>query len=182
MLAPLLIDALGIRTALIVTGALLPVLAALLWGRLAAIDARAVVPARRIELLLANPIFAPLPPAAIEHLAAKLFPRVVSAGDVVFRQGDAGDLFYLVDDGRCEIAIDGEKVADAWPGESFGEIALLRDVPRTATVTAAEDTSLLALDRDEFIAAVTGHAPSREAADSVIGSRLGGTLSGVATA
>jgi predicted MFS family arabinose efflux permease len=181
LLAPLLIDALGIRAALMVTGALLPILAALLWRRLAAIDARAVVPSERIELLRSNPIFAPLPPAAVEHLAAKLFPRRVAAGDVVFRQGDAGDLFYLVENGRFEIAVDGEKVADASPGEAFGEIALLRDVPRTATVTAVEDSTLLALERDEFIAAVTGHAPSREAADSVIGSRLA-SLSGVATA
>jgi predicted MFS family arabinose efflux permease len=181
LLAPLLIDAIGIRAALVATGALLPVLAALLWRRLAVIDARAVVPVERIELLRSNPIFAPLPPAAVEHLAAKLVARSVAAGDVVFRQGEAGDLFYLVEDGRCEIAIDGEKVADAWPGEAFGEIALLRDVPRTATVTAVEDSKLLALERDEFIAAVTGHAPSREAADSVIGSRLA-SLSGVATA
>jgi predicted MFS family arabinose efflux permease len=181
LLAPLLIDALGIRAALMVTGALLPVLAALLWRRLAEIDARAVIPAERIELLRGNPIFAPLPPAAIEHLAAKLFPRRVAGGDVVFRQGDAGDLFYLVENGRFEIAIDGEKVADARPGEAFGEIALLRDVPRTATVTAFEDSTLLALERDEFIAAVTGHAPSHEVADSVIGSRLAG-LTGVATA
>ena len=160
---------------------LLSILAALLWRRLAAIDSRAVVPAERIALLRANSIFAPLPPAAVEHLAAKLRPRSVASGEVVFREGDLGDLFYLVENGRCEVTIDGEKVADAWPGEAFGEIALLRDVPRTATVTAAEDTTLLALDRDEFIAAVTGYAPSREAADSVIGSRLA-SLTGVATA
>ena len=77
-----------------------------------------------------------------------------------------------MEDGRVEISIDGEKVADAWPGEAFGEIALLRDIPRTATVTAVEDTKLLALERDEFIAAVTGYAPSQEAADAVVGARL----------
>ena len=181
LLAPLLIDVLGIRAALIVTGALLPILAALLWRRLAEIDSRAVVPAVRIALLRANAIFAPLPPAAVEHLAVKLRPRTVAAGEVVFHQGDPGDLFYVVENGRCEVTIDSEKVADAWPGEAFGEIALLRDVPRTATVTAVEETTLLALERDEFIAAVTGHAPSREAADSVIGSRLAG-LTGLATA
>jgi CRP-like cAMP-binding protein len=90
----------------------------------------------------------------------------------VFRQGDSGDRFYIVESGRCEIWIDGEKVAEVGPGGGFGEIALLRDVPRTATVKAVEETRLLALDRDDFIAAVTGHGPSREAADAMIGTRL----------
>jgi len=148
------------------------VLAGLLWRRLAVIDARASIPVERIELLRANPIFAPLPPPTIEHLAVKLIPTTVQKDEVVFSQGDHGDLFYVVENGRVEITIDGERVADAWPGETFGEIALLRDIPRTGTVTALEETALLALERDEFIAAVTGHAPSREAADAVVGSRL----------
>jgi MFS family permease len=172
LIAPALLDLIGTRASLIVVGGLLPILALLMWRRLAVIDARARVPLDRIELLRANPLFAPLPAATIEHLAVKLVPRVVAGGETVFRQGDPGDLFYIVGDGRCEISIDGEKVADAWPGEGFGEIALLRDVPRTATVTAVEDTKLLALERDDFIAAVTGYAPSREAADAVIGARL----------
>jgi MFS family permease len=172
LVTPLLLKVIGTRASLIVMGSLLPILAALLWRRLAVIDARAHVPVERIELLTANPIFAPLPPSTIEHLAVKLTPVSVPAGETIFRQGDPGDRFYVVEDGRCEISIDGEKVADAWPGEAFGEIALLRNVPRTGTVTAVEDTKLLALERDEFIAAVTGHAPSREAADTVIGARL----------
>jgi hypothetical protein len=179
LVTPLLINAFGIRSALIICGAVLPVITILLWQRLRAIDDRARVPEERIELLRSNPIFAPLTPPTIEHLAAKLIPVTVSAGETIFRQGDPGDRFYLVEDGRVEIWIDGEQVADAWPGEAFGEIALLRDVPRTATVKAVEDTKLLALERDEFIAAVTGHAPSREAADAVIGARLA-TFSGVA--
>ena len=181
LIAPVLIATTGIRVSLVITGALLPVVTALLWRRLRAIDFRVHVPTDLIDLLRANPIFAPLPPPAVEHLAAKLIPRTVQAGATVFRQGDAGDLFYFVEDGRCEISIDGEKVADVWPGEAFGEIALLRDVPRTATVTAVEDTRLLALERDDFIAAVTGHAPSREAADAVVGARLA-SVSGVASA
>jgi MFS family permease len=178
LLTPVLIHAVGIRASLIIVGALLPVSTTLLWRRLARIDQR--VPEERIALLRANPIFAPLPPPTVEHLAAKLIERAVPAGEIVFRQGDAGDLFYIVEDGRVAIEIDGEQVSDAWPGEAFGEIALLKDVPRTATVKAVDDTKLLALERDEFIAAVTGHAPSREAADAVIGGRLG-SLSGVAT-
>ena len=178
LLTPVLIHAIGIRASLIVVGALLPVSTALLWRRLARIDQR--VPTERIELLRANPIFAPLPPPTLEHLAVKLTERKVAAGDVVFRQGDQGDHFYIVENGRVTIDVDGEQVSEAWPGEAFGEIALLKDVPRTATVKAVEDATLLALDRDEFIAAVTGHAPSREAADTMIGARLG-SLSGVAT-
>jgi len=176
LIVPVLLDLIGTRASLIAVGGLLPVLALLLWRRLSVIDARAHVPVERIELLSANPIFAPLPPPTIEHLAVKLIPVTVRKGEVVFRQGDRGDLFYIVEDGRCEISIDGEQVADAWPGEAFGEIALLRDIPRTATVTAIEDTKLLALERDEFIAAVTGHAPSREAADAVVGARLAAPL------
>ena len=176
LVTPPLLDLIGTRATLIAFGALLPVLALLLSRRLRTIDARAHVPSERIELLSANPIFAPLPPPAVEHLAIKLVPVTVSAGDTVFRQGDHGDRFYVVEDGRCEITIDGEKVSDAWPGETFGEIALLRDVPRTATVSAIEDSTLLALERDDFIASVTGHAPSREAADAVIGARLAAPL------
>jgi MFS family permease len=172
LIVPFLLDLISIRAALILVGAMLPVLALLLWRRLSVINERALVPVERIELLRANPIFAPLPPATIENLAMKLIPVSVAAGETVFRQGDHGDHFYIVEDGRCEIWIDGEKVADAWPGESFGEIALLRDIPRTATVKAVDDTKLLALERDEFIAAVTGHAPSREAADALVGARL----------
>jgi MFS family permease len=172
LIVPFLLDLISIRAALILVGAMLPVLALLLWRRLSVINERALVPVERIELLRANPIFAPLPPATIENLAMKLIPVSVAAGETVFRQGDHGDHFYIVEDGRCEIWIDGEKVADAWPGESFGEIALLRDIPRTATVKAVDDTKLLALERDEFIATVTGHAPSREAADALVGARL----------
>jgi len=179
LVTPVLIDWIGTRASLIVMGSLLPVLTVLLWARLRTIDARARIPTERIELLRANPIFAPLSPPTIEHLAVKLEERRVAAGDVVVRQGDSGDLFYLVEKGRLRVEIDGRPVGDLGPGEAFGEIALLRDIPRTATVVAVEDTSLAGLERDEFIAAVTGHAPSREAADSVIAQRLG-SLSGVA--
>src|SRR5262249_38896950 len=161
LLAPVLLDLVGVRAALIIVGALLPVTAGLLWMKLRAVDSRVTVPTKLIELLRTSAIFAPLPPPAVEHLASELVPRTVDAGTTVFRQGDAGELFYIVESGRCEIAIDGEKVGEAGPGDGFGEIALLRDVPRTATVTAMEETTLQSLERDEFIAAVTGHAPSR---------------------
>lgn len=170
--APFLVSTIGVRGALIATGALLPVLAALTWTRLVAIDAAAAVPERQLELLRASPIFAPLPPATMEALALRLEPRRAHAGEVVFAQGDAGDEFYLVESGRLGVAVDGKVVAELGPGESFGEIALLRDVPRTATVTALTDVALYALDREAFLAAVTGHAQSRAAAENLVTSRL----------
>jgi len=179
LVAPVLIDAVGIRASLVITGGLLPVVAGLLWFRLRAIDARSHVKTELIDLLRLNPIFAALPPPTIEHLTAKLIPTAIEAGETVFRQGDPGDRYYIVQSGRCEIWIADEKVAEVGPGEGFGEIALLRDVPRTATVKAVEATRLLALDRDDFIAAVTGHSQSYEAADALVGTRLS-TASGVA--
>jgi MFS family permease len=172
LVAPFLVSAIGVRGALLVTGALLPVLAALTWTRLVAIDAAAAVPERQLELLRSSPIFAPLPPVTLEALALQLEPRRLDAGDVVFAQGDAGDEYYLVDSGRLIVAVDGTTVAELGPGESFGEIALLRDVPRTATVTAVTEVTLYALEREHFLAAVTGHAHSRAAAESLMAGRL----------
>ena len=181
LLAPLLINVAGIRTSLVIVGGVLVLVTVALWAKLRAIDLRVHVPVAVLDLLRTNPIFGPLPPPTVEHLAARLVPRTEEAGATIFRQGDHGDLFYLVESGLCDISIDGERVATAGPGDGFGEIALLHDIPRTATVTAVEDTKLQSLERDDFIAAVTGHAPSREAADAMIGSRLS-SVAGVASA
>ena len=174
--APLLIALIGDRLALVVSGALLPVLAALSWRALRRVDETARRPGRELDLLRAVPMFAPLPPATIEHLASSLAPLEVEAGSVIFRAGDGGDRFYLVGDGEVEIELEGRAPEVLGPGGWFGEIALLRDVPRTATVVARTQAQLLALDREEFLAAVTGHPESAEAADTVVGARLG-TLS-----
>jgi MFS family permease len=178
--APLLVSAFGARPAMVMTGALLPLVTALFWRRLSAIDAGSE-PAEKLELLRSLPLFHPLPPAAAEQLAASLVPVRVAAGEDVFRQGEPGDRFYIVDSGEVVVSVDGEPVNRLGRGGYFGEIALLRDVPRTATVTAETDTNLLALERDEFIAAVTGHAPTAEVANAVIASRLAGLRPGVAS-
>ena len=103
------------------------------------------------------PMFGPLSLAAKERLAAKLVPLDVPAGATVVRAGDVGDRFYLIDSGTVRIGLDdGEK--QSGPGDYFGEIALLRDVPRTATVTVATAARLYMLERADFLAAVTGHA------------------------
>jgi MFS family permease len=181
ILAPALAAWLGIRGALAVVGLLLPVLVLATWARLRAIDARTAVPEREIELLESLPLFAPLPPATLEHLAARLVRVPAGAGTEITRQGDIGDRFYLVDEGEADVTIDGHVVTTLGPGDYFGEIALLRDVPRTATVTARTDASLLALERDEFVSAVTGHPTSLEAADAVVAARLGRLRPGLAS-
>lgn len=170
--APLLIELVGIRGALIVTGGLLPVLTALFWRSLAQIDVGVRPPSDAAELLRTVSIFAPLPESALEYLARRLTTVRKQAGDVVFNQGDHGDRYYLVDEGEVEVSVDGRIASTLGRGEGFGEIALLRDVPRTATVTAKTDVTLHALERDEFLSAVTGDPGSAEAADLVATARL----------
>jgi MFS family permease len=177
--APGLLSLLGTRGALVVAGALLPILVIPAWPLLSAIDRTAAVPAHRIELLRGIDVFAPLPPATIEHLATALIEVDVPAGGVVFNKGDPGDLFYAIDEGTIEVLVDERPPVVLGHGDFFGEIALLRDVPRTATVRARTDAKLYALGRDEFIPAVTGYAPSRAAADKVIGMRLGPARAGL---
>ena len=181
ILAPLAIELIGIEGALIVTGSILPVLAALLWRRLSALDRAAVVPERELELLRGIEFFRPLPPPILEGLAGAMTPMRVEAGREIVREGEAGDRFYVISSGQVEVVRDGQVVNEEGPGEYFGEIALLRDVPRTATVRAKTDVELRALERDDFIGAVTGHAASAEAADSVVATRLGSLRPGLAS-
>jgi CRP-like cAMP-binding protein len=93
-------------------------------------------------------------------------------GEAVVTQGEPGERFYLIADGKVRVEVDGVVRRTHAEGECFGEIALLNDVPRTATVSALEGCRLLALDRDHFISAVTGHRRSGEAAASVVEHRL----------
>jgi MFS family permease len=173
ILAPLLVHLIGVRWSLVAVGSVLPVLALATRVPLVRLDDAAVDHGRQLELLQAIPIFSPLSPAVLEGLAARLEPVHVAAGEEIVRQGDPGDRFYIVTAGEVKVAIDGQPQATQGPGEHFGEIALLRDVPRTATVTARTDADLFALERDDFLAAVTGHSASAEAAEAVVGARLG---------
>ena len=171
--APLLTAALGARGALIAAGGGLSALVLLLWRPLSAADVTAAAPESTLTLLRGIPIFAPLPPVTLEQLASRLSRVRVPAGEVILREGDPGDRFYVIGEGEVEIALDGGPPKTLGRGGYFGEIALLRNVPRTATVTTRTEVELYVLERDVFIAAVTGHAPSAEAADAVIATRLG---------
>jgi MFS family permease len=180
--APVLLDWVGTRGALVVAGALLPLLVLPAWPQLTRIDRTAHIPEEQLDLLQANAIFAPLPPATLEQLAESLEEVTLAPGQAVIRQGDTGDRFYLVREGALRVAVDGTDVQALGPGDSFGEIALLRDVPRTATVTAQTETMVYALDRNAFISAVTGFGPSLSAAEAVIGMRLGPGRAGIVRA
>jgi MFS family permease len=171
-----LVELLGIDAALVVTGALPPVLVVLCLRGLRRLDAEAGPP--ELARLSGVPMFAPLAPASLELLASRLERVRVSQGEEVIRQGEPGDRFYIIDRGEVEVFEDGLFARRERPGDFFGEIALIRDVPRTATVRAVTEVELLALDREPFIAAVSGHAPSAEAADAVIGRRLGSVRAG----
>ena len=172
VLAPPLIDAVGVRWTLVIVGSLLPVLSLLTHTSLTRLDADPGDP-HRLRLLQAIPIFSPLSPPVLERLAARLTPVQAQGGKEIIRRGDHGDRFYVVSSGEVEVLVDGRPTRREGEGSYFGEIALLRDVPRTATVLAATDVELFALDRDDFLPAVTGHSGSVQAAEAVIGSRLG---------
>jgi len=172
VIAPVLVNAFGVRWTLVVVGSLLPLMAIVTHASLVRIDREPADP-RRLELLLGIPMFAPLSPPVLEQLAAGLSPVSVSAGEEIIRLGDHGDRFYVVSSGEVEVLVDGRPPKREGEGTYFGEIALLRDVPRTATVRAATDVELYALDRDDFLPAVTGHAGSAQAAEAVIGARMG---------
>ena len=172
--APAVVSAIGPRPAFLVVGAILPLLTLITWRRLVGIDRTLSVPAAELALIDRVPMFAPLSVAAKEHIAAKLVRVSIAAGDVVIRAGDHGDRFYIVADGKLEVIAE-RLHRSAGVGDYFGEIALLRDVPRTATVRALVNSTLYALQRDAFLRAVTGHSAVRAAGEAVVHERLAAT-------
>jgi MFS family permease len=163
---------LGTRGALLALAALLPAFVVLRWGPLRSFEMGVPVEERAYSLLRGDPIFEPLPVAILERLSHDLILVEVGSGEEIISQGGLGDRFYLIDRGEVAVFKDGVRRGTQGPGESFGEIALVRDLPRTATVRATEPVRLLTLQRDRFITAVTGHLRSSEAAQAVAEARL----------
>ena len=170
--APVLVSMFGARGAFAAAGVLLVVIGVGTWPRLRRVDEYARVPGPELDLLRSISIFAPLPEHVAEHLSWNLIPVEVAAGTVVIREGDEGDLFYVLSNGEVEVITGGRSIARLGPGDYFGEIALLRDVPRTATVTAITDCRLLSLTRSMFLGGVTGSVRTLEAAHTEIDRRL----------
>jgi hypothetical protein len=172
ILAPLLVWLGGLSLAFACIAAVLPLFALVAGRSLLDIDRHANVPVVEIALLRSMPLFAPLPPPAVESLARALEPLQVAGGTEVIRQGDLGDRFYVIADGQFEVVRDGRLATTLQRGEGFGEIALMYEVPRTAAVRAVADSRLYALDRKAFLLAVTGHPSSARAAHDLVDARL----------
>jgi hypothetical protein len=172
LLVPALAHLGGSRLAVLGVAAVLP-LAAVAGGRAVfRLDAGTAVPVVEIALLRSLPLVAELPAPAIEGLAAALRPVQLSAGAVLIRQGDPGDAYFAIAAGELDAEQDGQFLGRYGRGDGVGEIALLRAVPRTATVTAHTAATVYRLDRDLFLTAVLGHAPTRRQADRIAATRL----------
>ena len=172
LLVPLLVHLGGSRLALLGVAAVLPI-AAVIGGRaLFGLDADTPVPVVEIALLRSLPLFAELPAPAIEGLAAALTPVHLAAGAVLIRQGDQGDAYYAIAAGELDALQDGHFLRRCGRGEGVGEIALLRAIPRTATVIAHSAATVYELSRELFLTAVLGHAPTQRQADRIAEARL----------
>jgi hypothetical protein len=172
LLAPALDAAFAPRGALLVAGAILPVVLLPSWRRLLGIDARGRIDEPALALLRGIAIFEPLPLPEFERLALALGDRRVESGVTVFEEGDLGDRFYVIRSGEAEVMIGGKRVRTLGPGQFFGEIALVRDVPRTATIRALAHLELGTLERDVFVGTLSRHAASAEAVGSIVAARL----------
>ncbi len=169
--APLAIELLGTRAALAAAGGLLVVLAALAHVPLGHLDDGMDVRAADLTLLERTSIFAPLPYVALRRLASSLGEQRGAAGEVIVRQGDAGDVVYVIAEGRASVSRDGEALRELGPADVFGELALILDVPRTATVTATEPIALRTVGRAPFLSAVTGNQLSRDELRRLVAAR-----------
>ena len=164
--APALVDGVGAETAFLVAGAFLPLIALGSFRALRRLDAGSAVPVEVLALLMRVPILVVLPARVVERLARDAVEEAASAGDTIVRQGDVGARFYVIASGRVRVEIDGATIRELGAGDWFGEIALLRDVPRTATISALTDVTLWGLDRESFIPAVTATPDAVDMADT----------------
>jgi hypothetical protein len=176
--APSLLDAFDMRGTLALLGLALTGLTIAHARRFARIDRTMPQPGREVDLLRNLPIFAPLPLAITELLTTELRPQEFESGSVVMREGDPGEEFHVIASGSASVTVRGEPRPSLGSGDCFGEIALLRDMPRTATIIAAEPLHTLALRREQFLTAVASSARSGVAAESLVAERLSQDPSG----
>jgi len=174
LIMPLLISWIGLRWGLVVLSVPIAAVGLLAMPRLRRLDATVSEP-EGVDLLYGVPLFQPLRRPLVEQLASRLERVSVPAGEVVVQEGDVGDLFYVIESGALDASHDGRVLSHMATGDHFGEIALLRDVPRTATVVATEDSVLQTIQREDFLAAMTGDEELRGRTESVAARRLANT-------
>jgi hypothetical protein len=159
-----LVDAAGVRAALLGLGCVLGLLSVATMFSLGRVDEIADAPVVAIRLLKSTALFASLPPVELEGVARAGDIEHLVAGSTLINTGDIGDRYYVIAGGTVDVVMDGQFVRTMSRAEGFGEIALLADAPRTATVIAASDVDVFAIGRVAFLTAVTGHDASRHAA------------------
>ncbi|GAA2123392.1 MFS transporter [Nocardioides bigeumensis] len=172
LLAPLALDLIGLRGALAAAGTLVGLYTLSCLPRLRGLDHRLGEP-EGLPLLRGVPMMEPVAPSVLEELAHRLVPVTAAPSQIVVREGDTADRFYVIESGEVEVTRGAEVLRRESAGDYFGEIGLLRDVPRTATVTAVTETRLLALSRQDFLDAITGVGAARAAAEDIVSRRLG---------
>jgi CRP-like cAMP-binding protein len=153
-------------------GLLLPAVSSLAWHRLATVDDAATVPILEIALLRKVRMLSELDVLTIEQLAGSLTLVSVAAGERIVREGDVGHAYFVVADGELLVTQNDQILRSMHRGEGFGEIALLKSVRRTASVTARTDATLYTLASTHFIEAVTSHPPTASRAQEVVESHL----------
>jgi MFS family permease len=171
LVAPWLLDTVGLRSALAIMGVVVTAYAASTWPHMRDLDAR-LTPPVALPLLRSLALFAPLQPSVLEAVARKLVEIDVVPGAVVVAEGEVSDRFYVIESGEVRVSRAGAVLRTEAAGDFFGEIGLLRDVSRTATVTAIAPTRLYALDRADFLDAVAGQDDSLAATEEVVSRRL----------
>jgi MFS family permease len=171
LVAPALVAALDIRGALVVAGAILPLLAVVTWRPIRRGATQATFQEERLALLRRNQLFAPLPLTALDRLAESMQPVSFEPEEVLMQKGEPGERYVLIADGTVEVRDDELMLRTCGAGEGVGEIALIRRVPRTATVTALSQVEAYEIDGATFLAALAGPA-GRAAAESMADERL----------
>lgn len=158
----------GLKAALFAPALVGSLLLVARWHRLRTIDDAAVVPQVQIQLLRSLSLFAALPIQTIEGLARRLVLVFAPRGSNVITEGDHGDCYYCVADGTLSVTRKGRRVQTLTRGDGVGELALLRDIPRQATVTADSDALLYRLDKRSFLEMISSSPTASSMAEAAI--------------
>ncbi len=170
LLAPVLIALLGASASIAAVGLSFAALAAFTWPTLRRLDGDQARAAALRDRLLSLPFFSPLPLPRVERLVQGARQRSLAAGHEVVRAGEAGDECFLIEQGEVEVVPHGYRLG---AGEVFGEIALVRDLPRSATVRTCSDVRVWVLSRAAFVGAIGSHPASARLVEALITERAG---------